>query len=299
MTACAAVWVLGARGTILAKMAFVSPARTRFRALIRLPESRLSLAEAALCIAWEDQELEAMPATLEQLDRFALELQPRLVAASGPAEQVAVLNRFLFDELHFAGNLANYNDPANSFLDQVVDTRTGLPITLAVVYLEIAWRLGLPLVGCALPGHFLVRYPSSAGDLVIDPFNRGRLWSSDECASQVAQYYGSSASLVMERVMQPPTKHEILTRMLRNLKGVYLERALYAKALAVVERLVLLDPDEASELRDRGLLRARVGFLHGALEDLDRYARLRPEAAELETLRQHARAMAVELMEGN
>ncbi len=280
-------------------MASQSLARRRFRALIRLPEPQLSLAEAALCIAWEDQELDPRPEPLATLDEFAQQVQPRLRGIRTPSEQVATLNAFLFDELHFGGNAANYADPANSFLDRVLDARTGLPITLAVVYLEVAWRLGLPLVGLALPGHFLVRYPTSEGDLIIDPFHRGRLWSSDECAKHVAQYYGSASSLIMERVMQAPTKQQILARMLRNLKNVYLERALYAKALGVVERLVMLEPDEATELRDRGLLRGRVGQLHSALEDLDRYAHLRPEAAELETLRLHARAIAAKLIAGN
>ncbi len=286
-------------GTIVDNGASQSLARRRFRALIRLPEPRLNLAEAALCIAWEDQDLDPTAEPLAKLDELAYQVQPRLLGITDPGEQIAALNSLLFDELHFVGNVSNYNDPANSFLDQVLETRTGLPITLAVVYLEVAWRLGWPLVGLALPGHFLVRYPSFDGDFVIDPFRRGRLWSSDECANHVAQYYGSASTVLMERVMQAPTKHEILERMLRNLKSVYLERSLYARALAVVERLVLLEPGEASELRDRGLLRARIGQLHGALEDLDRYARLRPEAAELETLRQHARAIAAELMTGN
>ncbi len=286
-------------GTIVANMPSQSIARRRFRALIRLPEPRLSLAEAALCIAWEDQEIDPCPEPLATLDEFADQMQSQLLGIHAPNEQVAVLNAFLFDELQFGGDVGNYADPANSFLDRVLVTRTGLPITLAVIYLEVGWRLGLPLVGLALPGHFLVRYPSSTGDLIIDPFNRGRLWSSDECAKHLAQYYGSVSSLIMERVMLAPTKHQILARMLRNLKNVYLERSLYAKALGVVERLVLLEPDEAIELRDRGLLRGRVGHLHDALEDLDQYARLRPEAAELETLRMHARAIAAKLIDGN
>lgn len=262
-------------------------------------QSRLNLAEAALCIAWEDQALPAMPQALAQLDLLAAQAKPRLAGVVEPRAQVGALNQLLFDELDFVGNAANYNDPANSFLDRVLETRTGLPITLAVVYLEVSWRLGLPLTGLALPGHFLVRYPHPAGDLVIDPFNRGRLWSGDECANHVAQYYGSASSLLIARVFQPPTKHEILIRMLRNLKGVYIERSLYPQALAAVERLVLLEPGEATELRDRGLLRARVGQFHGALEDLDRYARLRPEAAEIATLQQQARVMAAELIAGN
>ncbi len=276
-----------------------SPARRHFRALIRLPEEQLNLAEAALCIAWEDQELESFPPTLGLLDALAVDARSRLAGLQTADEQIAALNRYLFDELQFHGNARRYSDPANSFLDRVLEARTGLPITLAVVYLEVGWRLGLPLVGLAMPGHFLVRYPSTSGDLVIDPFHQGRLWSPVECTNHLAAYFGGAPATLMARVLQPPTKREILARMLRNLKVAYVEQRTFTKALAVVERLLLLEPNDAGELRDRGLLRANVGQLHGALEDLDRYAGLRPDASDITTLQQQARAIAVQLIAGN
>ncbi len=280
-------------------MRSVPPARRHFRALIRLPEEQLNLAEAALCIAWEDQELESFPPTLELLDAFARDARRRLAGLDTPDEQIAALNGYLFDELQFRGNQRHYTNPANSFLDRVLDARTGLPITLAVVYLEVGWRLGLPLVGFAMPAHFLVRYPSASGDLVIDPFHGGRLWSGAECTNLLAAYFGGTPSASMARVLQPPTKREILARMLRNLKVAYVEQRTFPKVLAVVERLLLLEPNAAGELRDRGLLRAKVGQLHGALEDWDRYAGLRPDASDIATLRQQARAIAVQLIAGN
>ncbi len=275
------------------------PARRHFRALIRLPEEQLNLGEAAACIAWEDQELEALPPVLEQLDALAADVRLRLRGLDTPGEQVGALNGYLFDELEFTGNTSEYNDPANSYLDRVLARRTGLPITLALVYLEVGWRLELPLVGFAMPGHFLVRYPSPSGDLVIDPFHRGRMWSASECADHLAAYFGGAPSTLMARVMQPPTKREILVRMLRNLKVAYVERAAFAKALAAVERLFLVERNDPSEVRDRGLLRIRVGQLHSGLEDLDRYARLRPDASDIATLQKQARAVAAELIAGN
>jgi regulator of sirC expression with transglutaminase-like and TPR domain len=275
-------------------------ARRRFRALIRRPESQLDLAEAALCIAWEDQSAGDPRASLRLLDVLAAEAQARIAQLGEPHEIVDALNTYLFDELGFRGNSSTYGDPQNSFLDRVLETRTGLPITLSVLYMEIGARLGLPVVGLALPGHFLVRYhvPESA-DLFIDPFNRGRLWTAVECATQIAGFYGDTTPALFEQVMAAPSKRAILARMLRNLKSVYAERGDVLHALAATERIVLLEPENFAELRDRGLLRSRAGQLHGALEDLDRYARHMPRAADLPRIRQQARALAERLAQGN
>jgi regulator of sirC expression with transglutaminase-like and TPR domain len=275
-------------------------ARRRFRALIRRPEPQLDLAEAALCIAWEDQGAGEPQASLRALDGLAADAQAHVRPASGPRAIVDALNRYLFDELGFRGNTWSYGEPQNSFLDRVLETRTGLPITLSLLYIELGARLGLPTVGLALPGHFLVRYAAPDGDdLYIDPFNRGRLWSRSECETQIAGFYGGVTPALIEQIMAPPTKRAILARMLRNLKGAYAERNDFLHALAATERIILIEPDNLDELRDRGLLRARAGQLHGALEDLDRYARRAPHAADLPRIRQQARALAERLARGN
>jgi regulator of sirC expression with transglutaminase-like and TPR domain len=137
------------------------------------------------------------------------------------------------------------------------------------------------------------------GDLYIDPFNRGRLWTRGECETQAASFYGSATPALMEQVMAPPLKRDILARMLRNLKSTYAERGDFGHALAAVERIMLIEPDNVQELRDRGLLRGSVGQLHGALEDLDRYARRAPRAPDLPQIRQQARALAERLANGN
>lgn len=275
-------------------------ARRRFQALLRLPESQLDLAEAALCIAWEDQGAGDPRAALRQLDRIAEAARPRIRSLIQPPNIVGALNGYLFDELGFRGNTWSYGDPENSFLDHVLDVRAGLPIALALIYIEVGRRLGLPIVGLALPGHFLVRYVApEIGDLFIDPFNGGRLWTRAECETQVAGLYGSATPQLIEQIMAPPSKRDILARMLRNLKNTYVERSDIARALATVERIILVEPGNSPELRDRGLLRARLGQLHGALEDLDRYARLAPHAADLAQIRQHARDLAERLAQGN
>jgi regulator of sirC expression with transglutaminase-like and TPR domain len=273
--------------------------RRRFRALIRRPETQLDLAEAALCIAWEDQGAGEPRSGLRELDTIAAAARPRLARLDSPRDIVGALNAYLFDEMGFRGNTWSYSDPANSFLDRVLETRTGLPITLSLLYIEIGGRLGLPIVGLALPGHFLARYAAPGHDLIVDPFNRGRLWSRSECETQVAGLYGAATPALMDQLMVPPSKREILARMLRNLKNSYAERGDFPHTLAAAERIVLLEPDNPAELRDRGLLRARAGQLHGALEDLDRYARLAPRAADIPQVRRQARALAERLAKGN
>jgi regulator of sirC expression with transglutaminase-like and TPR domain len=145
-----------------------SPARRRFRAIAQLPDDQINLAEAALCIAWEDQGEGNPSASLRRIDALAATAQERIAGRRGSRAIVAALNVYLFDELGFRGNFWDYSDPGNSFLDQVITRRVGLPILLSVLYLEIGWRLHLPVVGLALPGHFLVRYVDQQnGDLYI------------------------------------------------------------------------------------------------------------------------------------
>ena len=181
----------------------------------------------------------------------------------------------------------------------MLETHAGLPITLSVVYLEVGWRLGLPVAGVALPGHFLARFGMGADAIFIDPFNRGRLWTYDQCEIQIATFYGSVTRQMIDQIMEPPSRRAILARILRNLKNIYAEREDVAAALAATERIFLLEPDNPQELRDCGLLRARLGQLHRALEDLDRYARIAPHAPDLPRIQQQARALAARAAEGN
>ncbi|HJZ48991.1 MAG TPA: transglutaminase-like domain-containing protein [Roseiflexaceae bacterium] len=280
-------------------MQHAHPARIRFRALIRQPEPRLNLAEAALCIAWEDQGHGRPEAALRELDELAEQARPRLAGSTQPLEIVIGLNSYLFGECGFHGNTWQYNDPANSFLDRVLETRAGLPITLCVIYMEIGWRLGLPVGGVALPGHFLARFGLGPHAIFIDPFNRGRLWSQHQCETQIATFYGSATPQLVGNVMAPPTRRAILARILRNLKNLYADQEALPAALAASERILMLEPDNLEELRDRGLLRARLGQLHHALEDLDRYARMAPRAPDLPQIKQRAQMLAALAAAGN
>ncbi len=273
-------------------MAHLSPARRRFNSLVSRPDPLVPLAETALTLAWEDQGGPSPQAGLALLDSFTAEARLRLAHLFDPLERVAALSAYLFDEQGFYGDLHCYSqhDPADSYLDRVLERRTGLPIMLALIYLELGWRLGLPVHGVGLPGHFIVRVAHPRGDQFLDPFAGGAGWSQSDCHNQIAQFYGTANPELVRLIMAPPTRSAIIARILRNLKQTYLARNDDAHALAAVERLLLLD-HTPSELRDRGMLRLRVGQTYAALADLERYVRENPAADDLTHIEQIARAL--------
>lgn len=269
-----------------------APARQHFRMLIRQTDEHLSLAEVALCIAWEDTGVSQLQPTLQQLDTSAEQLRPEITDIGDPYRIIGILNSHLFGELGLQGNTWDYSDPHNSFLDQVFARQAGIPIALSVIYLEIGWRLGLPLSGVALPGHFLTRYHTEQEEIFIDPFHEGRLWSYSECEQQVQRAFGNVDTHIMNAVMRPPSKHDILRRMLRNLKNAYIRQNSLERALAASERLLLIAPNELIEVRDRGLIYLRLGHSYQALVDLERYMQKMPDATELAHLRETLRSLA-------
>jgi regulator of sirC expression with transglutaminase-like and TPR domain len=260
--------------------------------MISQPDQRVPLAEAALMIAWEDRGGTDPRYLLAVLDGFADDLRERMAAIVEPRGRIATLNRYLFDKQGFHGDPRSYErpDPANSHLDQVLLRRGGLPIMLSLVYMEVGWRLGLPLSGMALPGHFLVRY-SAEPDLYVDPFSSGSLWSHADCERQIGMFHSETRPELVRWLMAPPSRGAILARILRNLKQIYLARDDAPRALSSVERLMLLNSGDPGELRDRGLLRFRVGATYPALEDLERYARQNPAADDLARIRAFAKEL--------
>lgn len=248
--------------------------------LLSLPEGKIPLLRAALLIArdeYPELDLEAYEARLGEL-AARLQLEPR----ADPLEAVRAINRVLFDEAGFSGNLEDYYDPRNSYLNEVFDRRLGIPISLAVLYIELAQRLGLPAEGVSFPGHFLVRLEVEDGLIVLDPFNRGRSLGAEELRLRARNHLGDrpidDAQLL--RILQPAGTRDILVRMLRNLKAVYADREDWDKALRCCDRLVSLAPDDPAERRDRGLLYLKLGYGPGAREDLLHYLRAVPEAED-------------------
>ncbi len=258
----------------------MNEARQRFAALVAAPGHRIDVAEAALLIAQEEYPEIDIGAYLRRLDELAAAARARVQLGSGPSEQIAHLNEFLFVERGFTGNSDNYYDPRNSYLNEVLDRRTGIPISLSVVYSEVAQRLDLPVYGVSFPGHFLVKYVGDP-EIIIDPFF-GTIITQQECAQRLHGIYGSKARFE-PRLLHPASAREILVRLLSNLKQVYVDTADFDRALACVDRILLLEPDQPRELRDRGILYQRLECFAAALRDFERYLQLAPddEAAAL------------------
>jgi len=212
---------------------------------------------------------------LAELGRGAAQRLAQLTAATADA-RVAALNGYLFDEIGFFGNETRFEDPRNSFLNDVLERRTGIPISLAVVYMDVARRAGVRLEGVNFPGHFLVRYPARTEDLgghhdlLIDPFHRGALVSEADCRRLIERHVGADATFSTEMLATADTR-QILVRMLMNLKRLYVRCRSFPHAFSVTHLLVALEPSSLVELRDRGLLAYQLRDLAGALRDLEAY----------------------------
>ena len=258
-----------------------SAARHRFAELVRRAE--VPLAEAALAIAEEEYPRLDARRYLGEIDALARAVEARLDARDS-ASMLRAMRATLFREAGFRGNAADYYDPRNSFLNEVLERRVGIPITLSIVYLEVASRVGFAVQGVGFPGHFLVKHIAGWRTLYIDPFNGGELLSSDEVAARHrARMAGRDPDpLVLEGV----TSRQILMRMLHNLKRIYAEKHDDARMLWVVDRLLLLAPGDPVERRDHGLVAARLGGASAAVADLTAYLAAVPDASDADEVRE-------------
>jgi regulator of sirC expression with transglutaminase-like and TPR domain len=255
--------------------------------LATLGDDELPLLDTALLIA-RDEYPDLDPAGYSaQVDTYAEALRPQLEGDVDLPARLTAINRYLFEEVGFAGNNLQYDDPRNSYLNQVVDRKLGIPISLAVIQIEVTRRLGMPLDGVSFPGHFLVRLPVDDGILVLDPFNKGRPVSAEELRERASPHLGGQPpdDQQLLQILAPATHRMILMRMLRNLKGLYLERGDWERVARSADRLLKLSPDTAEALRDRGLAYRELGYVKGAREDLARYLQLLPEAEDVEAVR--------------
>ena len=262
-------------------------ARARLALLAAGEEADLDLARAALYLAAEEIRPSTPTTTWRGSMPWPTTRPTCRLDTAPPLGRLLALNRYLFAEHGFTGNAHHYYDPRNSFLNEVLDRHMGIPITLSVVYLELGWRLELPLAGVGMPGHFLVGYYPQDGTRYVDVFNQGRLLTHDECVARLQAQFGNGFVFYDEH-LAPVSKRQILTRMLTNLKQVYMQRQDLDRALAAVERILLLNPDQPGEVRDRGLLQYRRGALRDAHADLERYTQLAPDAHDAETVRRMA-----------
>jgi len=254
----------------------------RLNKIAKVPEQDLNLAEAALLIAMDEYPGLDVEAYLRQLDELASGVQRMLPAQAGLEDTLVTLNQYLFVEQGFSGDTEDYDDPRNSFLNEVLDRKRGIPITLSIIYMEVGRRLGLPLKGVSFPGHFLVKFSTREGEVVLDPFSGGSLMSKEDLEQMLEETYGAADAInaPLERLLSAAGKKEILVRMLRNLKGTYLRRERFDKALTVVDRILLLQPDQPDEIRDRGRIYEHLECFRAALENYQSYLMLRPGAGD-------------------
>jgi regulator of sirC expression with transglutaminase-like and TPR domain len=259
--------------------------REDFAALAAAGE-RTDLARAALAIARiAYPDLDPAP-YLRQLDDLAAAVRPRLYPQASPEAAVTELAGYLFGECGFRGNQEEYYDPRNSYLNDVLERRTGIPITLSVVLIETGARLGLGIEGVGFPGHFLVRVAGSRGPLLLDPFFGGRPIGEHELLARYRAFVGSNAPALPPDALATTGTPAILTRMLRNLLRAYLDQKDHALALAAADLLLVLVPDSADEVRVRGLLYEHLECFGAALSDFRRYLELAPEAPDAERIRE-------------
>jgi regulator of sirC expression with transglutaminase-like and TPR domain len=255
-----------------------------FRQAVARGEAKIDLGRAALTMAAADYPDLDINLYLARIDELAADVQARLGAEADIYRTITVLNDVLFREHGFRGNRENYFDPRNSFLNEVLDRRTGIPISLSVLYMEVAQKIALPLQGVGFPGHFLVKYTGVKEEIVIDPFNHGEIRSRKHLQTMLNRLYGSKISFDPD-FLTAVTKKQILRRMLNNLELIYLRENELTKGLSIVERLLVLDPTSAENIRDRGIIYLRLECFKQALEDLQRYLSLAPQAEDADAIR--------------
>jgi regulator of sirC expression with transglutaminase-like and TPR domain len=268
--------------------------RQRFAAILAQPEESLDLAEAALLIACEEYPALDLSRYLRHLDLMGDSLAARLPASPDAQAVAGVVNQYLFREQGFHGNTDAYYDPRNSFLNEVLDRRTGIPITLSAVYMEVARRAGVPAFGVGLPGHFVVRLQGVDREILVDPFHGGTTLTERDCQDRLDRIFGGRVKME-PRMLEAVSPRQILERMLRNLKAIYAKEQDHARALGVLELLLCLGPGNLDDLRDRGLAYAALECYGLAVRDLEAYLALAGEARRtpellrvLETLRLRA-----------
>jgi regulator of sirC expression with transglutaminase-like and TPR domain len=248
----------------------------------------IELLPAVLAIARDEYPGLDTQAIAGQLAALADSLCAQVDRRAALPEKVQALNQFLFVEQGFAGNHEEFYDPRNSYLNDVLERRLGIPISLAVLQIECARALGVDLEGVSFPGHFLVRLPMDDGILVMDPYHRGRSVGIDELRQRAQPHFGDQDvdDQQLFHMLAPASNRSIVGRMLRNLKGIYAEREQWDKALRCADRLVTQELSSIEDVRDRGLFYLRLGLGPYAVDDLRRYLARVPEAGDADTVRE-------------
>ena len=261
-----------------------------FAALVRsdVEDEHVDLLRAALTFA----RIEKPQLDIERYVRRIAELATRVAEIiqdnDDPAQVIAALNQVLFQEEMFRGNNDDYYNPRNSFLHYVLDDRTGIPISLALVYMEVGRRVGFPLFGVGMPGHFLLKhYDVNGRAILIDAFERGSIVTEEDCRKKLNDIYSGQLTLQPEFLL-PVTRRQMLTRMLNNLRSIYLSQRDFRRALQVVDLVLVIYPRSPEDVKQRAVLRYNLDDYRGALSDFEEYVKMSPDASDADEIRQTA-----------
>jgi regulator of sirC expression with transglutaminase-like and TPR domain len=254
-------------------------ARQRFYEEINLPDEEIDLSKAALYLTQEEYPDLEPQKYLDALESMAAAVAKRLPSERYPLRMIQILNQYLYEELGFIGNTANYYDPRNSYLNDVIDRRLGIPITLSLVYLEVARRINFPMVGVGMPGHFLVRPAVEEMLVFVDPFHGGETMFPEDCQERLSEIYGRPVDLQPE-YLEPVGSRYFLARMLTNLKGIYIDQKDDLRTLAMIDRILLLFPNALTEQRDRGFIYFKLERWSEARQDFTDYLEQVPAAPD-------------------
>lgn len=268
--------------------------RQRFLEMMQRPDADIELARSALLVAAENDPALDVDAELTRLETWAQQLSDRIDPSWNNLQRLARLRTFMYEELGFKGDVRGYYSPANSLLHSVMSRRLGIPLTLSIVFMEIGWRIGVPFEGVGFPGHFLVRLTGEPGDLLLDPYDHGASVHEDDCKRMIELTTGGTVPFEPSMV-RSLGKKDMIARLLFNLKVACLKANDDFGALSAVERLLLLHPNDAPELRDRGLLMYRLDRYRDAHASLEAYLRARPDALDRELIEQHLAALEMML----
>jgi regulator of sirC expression with transglutaminase-like and TPR domain len=264
----------------------MDPALRAWADLVRAPEHEIDLALGTLAAARVEYPDLIVWDHVKRLDELAA--RSGTAGMEDPLRALHRLREFLFDEEGFHGNADDYYDPANSCLNQVLERKLGIPITLSVLMMEVGRRVGLRVQGVGLPGHFVVSAMVGTESVLLDPFDGGTVLTQETAADVVARAVGRRVTLTAEH-FAPVTKRQILVRILANLKGAYVRREEWAKSLAIVDRLLVLDGQSSVFVRDRGSLLIKLGHLMRGAAEWERYLTAHPKASDAEKIKRDLR----------
>src|SRR5262245_22953875 len=264
--------------------------RKTFQQLVTLPDAAIPLAETALMIACEEYpQLELSP-YLDLLDEIAETVQRKRAPLDSPVDTVKRVNGVLFDSYGFRANTNDYYDQRNSFFNDVLDRRIGIPITLSTLYIEVARRISFPIVGVGMPGHFLVKYWDRREEFFLDPYNSGQILTREDCRKRLIEQFGEGVEF-NDRLLARATHRQILWRMLNNLKDIYVKGHAIDKCLSMVDMMLIVDSEDLTQFRDRGLLRMQLRQFDGAGRDLQYYLKHVPGAQDREEIETHVKEL--------